>query len=125
MVKAKNNNNHFIDLIIMIIHRWNGGIPSLIIIDRVSKILVHSLLNIGLETKENININDAIIWVKKYRKISFLLFILINVRVINIKLLISIINQIVIKFDNVIGMMANKIIIGMIQRFENKLIINL
>lgn len=109
----------------MIIQRWNGGIPSLIIIERVRRILVLSFLNIGFETNENMNINDAIIWVIKYRKINFLLFILISVKVINIKLLTSIINQIVIKFDNIMGIVADKIIIGIMQRFENKLIINL
>lgn len=125
IVKAKNNNSQFIDLIIIIIQRWNGGIPSLIISDKVNKMLLYSLINNGFEINENININDARIWIIKYRKINFLLFIFINVRVINIKLLISIINQIVIKFDKVSGIKADKNIIGIMKRFINKLILNL
>lgn len=40
MVRAKNNNIQFIDLIIIIIQKWNGGIPSLIINAIVNKILI-------------------------------------------------------------------------------------
>lgn len=53
------------------------------------------------------------------------MFILINVYVINIKLLISIMNQINIIFDRVRGIIDEKIIIGIMQKLKNKLIVNL
>lgn len=124
-VKAINNNIQFIDLTIIIIQRWKGGIPSLIISASDNKILFNSLAIIGFEINENINIKDAKIWITKYRKINFLLFILINVKVINMKLLISIMNQIIIILVKVSGIKADKIVIGRIHKFENKLIINL
>lgn len=124
-VKAKNIRIQFIDLIITIIHKWNGGIPSLIISDKVNSMLVNSLIIVGFKINENINMNDARIWIIKYRKINFLLFILVSVKVINIKLLISIMNQIIIRLVKVNGMIADKIIIGKMHKFKNKLIINL
>lgn len=61
----------------------------------------------------------------KYRKINFLLFILANVIEMNIKLLISIMNQITIRLVRVRGTMDDRIIMGKMHMFKNKLIINL
>lgn len=58
-VRVKNNNIQFIDLIIIIIHRWNGGTPSLIISAEVNKMLRCVFIIIGLMIIEYININDA------------------------------------------------------------------
>lgn len=64
-VRAKNNNIQFISLIVIIIQRWNGGIPSLIISDEVNIMLRCIFIIIGLIIIEYININDARVWIKK------------------------------------------------------------
>lgn len=58
-VIARNSRIQFIDLTMTIIHKWNGGMPSLIIRAKVSNILVNSLFITGLEINENMNMNDA------------------------------------------------------------------
>lgn len=79
--------------------KWKGGIPNFKKIDKIIRI------NQRLFFKKNILfiiiikiiINDEIIWIIKYIKIIFFDFILILVRQIKKKLIISIINQIIIK----------------------------
>lgn len=98
------------------IQKWTGGIPILIIN------LANIIKNLILDWKEVINVivieiiikKDEITWMKKNKKLIFLLLRLIDKRVINKKFLISNINHIIIRsLDRVVikvTIIINKII---------------